>query len=269
MALDFEHAHSVIKKLCISFFLINSYSDKMGYLINEAIENGMVKDIDLTSGIQKLPFDVSYEERAKHGAGVNSFFRNYPNISNCLTRLHLYNAAFAESDMHNLLANACTELHYLLLYLCDIGFDTLFKIDAPNSKLKVLEFCFCHSQRVELVCLPKLELLIYGLWSTPYLPLTMGRVPCLKEVELYCSAESYKEPLKLSELLYGITCVNTLILDFFGEEIWLEPERNQLRSAFSNLRELSLLGIFVGFGLLWTTALLDAAPFLEGLPRDA
>ncbi|OEL37548.1 hypothetical protein BAE44_0001433, partial [Dichanthelium oligosanthes] len=31
------------------------------------------------------------------------------------------------------------------------------------------------------------------------------------------------------------------------------------------LRELLLHGIFVGFGLLWTIALLDAAPSLETL----
>jgi len=48
-------------------------------------------------------------------------------------------------------------------------------------------------------------------------------------------------------------------------QIWLKPEKYQLRSAFSNLRELLIHGIFVGFGILWTTALLEAAPSLETL----
>ncbi|OEL20472.1 hypothetical protein BAE44_0018509 [Dichanthelium oligosanthes] len=46
-------------------------------------------------------------------------------------------------------------------------------------------------------------------------------------------------------------------------QIWLQPEKDQLRSAFSSLRELRLHDIFVGFGLMWTTALLEAASALE------
>ncbi|KAL6657113.1 hypothetical protein ACP70R_004893 [Stipagrostis hirtigluma subsp. patula] len=254
---------SVIKRLCISLFLINSYSMEIGRLVNEAIEKGIVQNIELTSGVERFAFDVSHEEMLKHADGVNSFFRHYPNISCHLTSLRLYNATFSASDMHNLLDNTCTQLQYLYLYQCDTGFATIFKIDAQNSKLKVLEFAHCACQRVELVCLPKLELLISGYWSSPYLPLTLGNVPCLKEVEVYSPTESYQEPFKLSELLSGTTCINTLTLDFLGQKIWLQPEKNQLHSSFTNLMEMSLHGIFVGFGLLWTIVLLEAAPSLD------
>ncbi|GJN10252.1 hypothetical protein PR202_ga28331 [Eleusine coracana subsp. coracana] len=255
--------NSVITRFCVSLFLINSYSSEIGLLINEAIESEMVKEITITSGVERLAFDVSKEEIVKHADRVNSFFYNYPNISCCLTSLRLYNASFAESDMHNLHANSWTQLRLLYLYQCDTGFGKSFKIDAPNSKLKVLEFCHCACMRVEFVCLPELELLICGYWSTPYLPFTLGSVPCLKEVEIYSATESYQEPFKLSELLCGKTCINALMLDYLGEKIWLQAEKNQVRSAFSNLRELSLFGIFVGFGLLWTIAFLEAAPALE------
>ncbi|RLM86195.1 hypothetical protein C2845_PM04G32770 [Panicum miliaceum] len=257
---------SIITKLCISLFLTNIYSNEIGDIVNEAVENGVVKDIELISGVDRLPFDVPDDEMVQHADGINSLFRNYPKISCCLRSLILYNATFCKSDLHNLLANTCTELQYLHLYQCDTGINPVFKIDAPNSKLNVLEFAYCSWIQVEVGCLPKLEQLILGYWSSPYLPLTLGRVPCLKEVDIYSGTASYqKQPFKLSELLGGTTCITTLTLDFLGQKIWLKPEKYQLRSAFRNLRELLVHGIFVGFGLLWTTALLEAAPSLETL----
>ncbi|CAL5085144.1 unnamed protein product [Urochloa decumbens] len=198
---------ATISKLSISLFLTNIYSNEIGGIVNEAVENGTVKDIELVSGVERLPFDVPDDE------------------------------------------------------MCDNGINTVFKIDAPNSKLSVLEFAYCSWKRVEVVYLPKVEYLILGHWSSPYLPLTLGCVPCLKEVDIYSATVAYQEqPFKLSELLSGTTCITTITLDFLGQKIWLEPEKYQLHSAFSNLRELRLHGIFVGFGLLWTAALLEAAP---------
>ncbi|CAD6216828.1 unnamed protein product [Miscanthus lutarioriparius] len=115
---------SVITKLCISFFVTSGYSNEVGHLVNEAIENGIVKDIELTCGVQMMPTTLSEEDMANHADGVIIFFRNYPNI-------------------------------------------------------------------------------------------------------------------------------------------WLQPKKDQLRSGFSNLRQLYLHDIFVGFGLMWTTTLLEAAPSLE------
>jgi len=256
------HRKSIITRLCILFFVTSGYSSKIGHLVNEAIENEIVKDVELASGLEMMPGDISDEDMVKHADSVNSFFGNYSNIYCCLTSLSLYNASFAESDLHNILANMCTQLHYLYLYHCDTGYDSLFKINAPNSKLNVLEFSYCSFDRVDLICLPKLKQLICGFWLSRYLPLTLGDVPCLKEVEIY-AATTHHEPFKLSELLCGTTCIDSLTLDFYGRKIWLQPEQGQLRSAFRNLRELRLHDIFVGFGLMWTTALLEAAPSIE------
>lgn len=49
------------------------------------------------------------------------------------------------------------------------------------------------------------------------------------------------------------------------DQIWLQPEIKQLASAFRKLRKLIILGIFVEFDLLWTTAFLEAAPSIEML----
>ncbi|KAL6841850.1 hypothetical protein ACP4OV_028362 [Aristida adscensionis] len=260
--MDPTRRKSKITKLRISFFITSGYSSEIGHLVNEAIENGLLEDIELTSGVERLRCDVSDEEMARHADCINSFFGSYPKISCCLTKLSLYNATFSVPDLHNLLANTCTQLNDLYLYQCDTGFGSLFKIDAPDSKLNVLEFAHCYFDRVELFCLPKLKQLICGFWASEYLPLTLGYVPCLREVDIY-SAASYHETFKLSELLCGTTCIDTLTLDFQGQKVWLQPEKIQLRSAFRNLRQLCLYGIFVGFGLLWTTALLEAASSLE------
>lgn len=212
------HRKHIITRLCISFFVTSGYSSKIGHLVNEAIENEMVKDVELASGLEMMPGDVSDEDMLKHANSVNSFFGNYPNVYCCLTSLSLYNASFSESDLHNILANMCTQLNYLYLYHCYTGYDSLFKIDAPNSKLNVLEFSCCSFDQVELICLPKLKQLICGFWLSRYLPLTLGDVPCLKEVEIY-AATTYHEPFKLSELLCGTTCIDSLTLDFYGRKV--------------------------------------------------
>jgi hypothetical protein len=47
------------------------------------------------------------------------------------------------------------------------------------------------------------------------------------------------------------------------DQLWLQPEIKQLASAFSKLRKLSIVGVFVEFDLMWTTAFLEAAPNVE------
>jgi hypothetical protein len=166
---------SIITKLCISLFLTNIYSNEIGDIVSEAVENGMVKDIELISGVERLPFGVPDDEMVKHADGINSFFGNYPKISCCLRSLILYNATFCKSDLHNILANTCTELQYLYLYQCDTGIiNPLFKIDAPNSKLNVLEFAYCSWIKVEVACVPKLEQLTVSALDSGMCPMPQG-----------------------------------------------------------------------------------------------
>ncbi|KAF8677221.1 hypothetical protein HU200_046699 [Digitaria exilis] len=157
-----KYRKCIISRLCISFFLTNSNSSVVGHLVTDAIVNGVVKDIELTSSVERIPFDVSDEEMTKHADDISGFLANYPNISCCLRTLRLHNATFSENDMHNLIGNTCTQLRYLYLFQCDTGLDKSFRIDAPNSKISKLEFFSCHSKQVEIACLPKLEVLISG-----------------------------------------------------------------------------------------------------------
>ncbi|KAI4986535.1 hypothetical protein ZWY2020_019165 [Hordeum vulgare] len=51
----------------------------------------------------------------------------------------------------------------------------------------------------------------------------------------------------------------------FELSLWLQPEMEELRTAFSKLRKLYVHGIFVEFDILWTMAFLAAAPSIEML----
>ncbi|KAM3298982.1 hypothetical protein ACQJBY_040467 [Aegilops geniculata] len=94
-------------------------------------------------------------------------------------------------------------------------------------------------------------------------PLHFGYVPSLKELFLVCGADLEHSGFSLSQLLDGATEIHTLTLNFQGEKLWILPESKQLRAAFSNLRKLSIHGIYVEFDLLWTINLLEAAPSVE------
>ena len=49
------------------------------------------------------------------------------------------------------------------------------------------------------------------------------------------------------------------------DQLWLQPEMEELRTAFNKLKKLTVCGIFVEFDILWTTAFLVAAPSIEKL----
>ena len=121
--------------------------------------------------------------------------------------------------MHHLLFDCCTQLKYLRLFHCDAGRGFLWKIDAPNSELRVLELAKSRFERLELVCLPKLEKFNLNSWLFDYVPLVFGFVPSLGELELAYGAICSEDQFKLSELIHGTTGVHTLTLDFEGENV--------------------------------------------------
>ncbi|XP_044965417.1 uncharacterized protein LOC123425760 isoform X3 [Hordeum vulgare subsp. vulgare] len=119
--------------------------------------------------------------------------------------------------MHHVLFNSCKQLKHLTLYHCDTGSYSIFKIDAPDSKLCVPEIDKCRFLRVDLVCLPKLDKFFCDYWVSRYAPLTFGFVPSLGELELSSGSVCEEHIFKLSELLHGVTSIHTLTLDFQGE----------------------------------------------------
>jgi hypothetical protein len=121
--------------------------------------------------------------------------------------------------MHHVLFDCCKQLKHLSLTQCDTGLWSTFKIDAPNSKLRVLKLIQCRFETLEVACLPKLEKLNWNTWASQCVPLTFGFVPSLGELKLSCAAKCYQPAFNLSELLHGTTCIHTLTLDFQGENV--------------------------------------------------
>ncbi|CAM0877923.1 unnamed protein product [Alopecurus aequalis] len=259
-----QQRESTISTLHLTLYLINTLLCEIGPLLGDTIDSGLLKDLDLTILDETKPLDRSDEERLQRAQEIDTFFSAYPSVLQCLTKLCLYNANFEKLDMHHVLFDCCKQLKHLSLFHCDTGAYSVFKIDAPNSKLCFLETDKCRFERIDLVCLPKLEKFTCIIWESEHVPVTFGFVPSLDKIELSCGATYGQRPFKLSELLHG-TSLRSLRLDFQGEILWLQPEMEELRTVFSKLKKLSLCGIFVEFDILWTTAFLVAAPSIERL----
>jgi len=210
---------SAITSLHLNIYLLNSFSCEIGSLLSNAIDNGILKGLDLVILDEKEPSDCLDEEMLQKAQDVNGFFIAYPSVLVCLTKLSLYNVCFAKWDIHHVLFDCCKQLKHIVLFHCDAGHLSLWKIDAPNSNVSVLEFYSCCFEKFEVVCLPKLEMLHWDTWTSHHSPLSFGFVPSLKELHLLCGATHQHKGFNLSELLSGTSGIHTLTLDFQGEKV--------------------------------------------------
>ncbi|CAL5084364.1 unnamed protein product [Urochloa decumbens] len=254
---------STITRLHINLYLSNHFSCDIGSLLCDVIDNGVLNGLDLVILDDKEPPDCLDEEMVQQADSVNGFFTAYPSVLACLTKLSLYNVCFRDWDIHHILFDCCKQLQHLAFFHCDAGLRSYWKIDAANSKLCALELYSCFFEKLEIVCLPKLDKLYWDTWTSHYSPLSFGFVPSLRELHLSCGATRNHKGFNLSELLCGTSDIHTLTLDFQGEKLWIHPEMKQLCTAFNKLRKLSVHGIFVEFDLVWTKAFLQAAPSVE------
>ncbi|CAM0907048.1 unnamed protein product [Alopecurus aequalis] len=255
---------SSIRRLSLQLYVTGDYSREIGPLVRDAVDSGVVKELDLSIvDDEKEPCAWEHEDMLQQAQAVDGFFTAYPCVLRCLTTLRLHNVRFADWDIHHLLFDCCKQLQYLTLYHCDAGNCSVWQINAPNSKLRILEISLTCLETVEVLCLPKLERLLCDTWFCYESPLRFGSVPSLKELTLICGATVDHREFSLSEVLRGTTNIHTLTLDFQGERLWIQPEGKQLCAAFDKLKKLSIWGIFVDFDLLWTLNLLEAAPSVE------
>ncbi|KAF7014101.1 LOW QUALITY PROTEIN: hypothetical protein CFC21_028126 [Triticum aestivum] len=249
-----------VKQLCLELYLTGNYSRDIGLLVSSTIDSEMVKDLELAILTEKEPKDSKHEVMVQQAREVNGFFSAFSSVLRCLTRLQLHNVRFADQDMNHLLFDCCKQLLHLSLNHCNTEDYSVWKIDAPNSNLRVLEVYFFQIKRAEVLCLPKLERVLWQSWFSCEAPLSFGYVPSLKELSLVSNATLRHLDFSLSQILHGATNTNALTLNFQGEKLWMEPEGKQLCTAFNKLRKLSIHGIFIKFDLLWTLNLLEAPP---------
>lgn len=260
---SFLVAERAVTRLQLRVYLVSEHSLVVGPLVSEAIDIGTVKDLDLAIVDEKEPEDCYDEEMLQQACLVDGFFSAYPSVLRCLTSLSLCNICFARWDMHHLLFDCCNQLQHLTLVNCDAGGLSAWNIDAPNSKLRFLKLEFCCLLRLDVLFLPKLERLHWDTWVCRDAPLSLNSAPSLEELYLSCGAPINNRGFKLSELLSGNTAINDLTIDFQGERPWVQPEGEQLCTAFNKLRRLSIFNIYVEFDLIWMTVLLEAAPSVE------
>jgi hypothetical protein len=208
-----------VASLKLTLYLIDTFLSDIGPLVCEAIACDLLKDLDLAILDEKEPFAWSDSDLLKRAQDMDGFFRAYPSVLYCLTRLSLYSLNFIHLDMHHILFDCCTQLKHLTLCFCHAGRAGQWKIDAPKSKLCVLELERCPFERIELISLPKLEKVKRVCWTSNCPPLSFGFVPSLEELDLQHFMYLDQHSFRLSEILYGTAGIHTLTLDFLGNTV--------------------------------------------------
>ncbi|TVU32380.1 hypothetical protein EJB05_24109, partial [Eragrostis curvula] len=98
-----------------------------------------------------------------YGRRFMRFFDACPRAFSALKELSIQNLTLGKSDIPNVL-RTCKKLEYLSLDNCDAGVRSVLQIKHPQlTELRIGSCCF---ERVELVCLPRLEHLSCETWMT-------------------------------------------------------------------------------------------------------
>ena len=109
---------SIVAKLQLTLYLIGTFSCDIGPLVCDAIDRGLPKDLDLAILDEKEPWQSSESDLLKRAQDMDGFFRAYPSVPHCLTKLSLYSLDFSQLDMHHILFDCCTQLKHLTLSFC-------------------------------------------------------------------------------------------------------------------------------------------------------
>jgi hypothetical protein len=92
----------------------------------------------------------------------NAFIAEYRDAFGGLTRLHLQNMRFGESDIPNILST-CKRLESLSFILCDSGVRSVLQVE--HARLIELDITNGYFETVELSCLPNLQRMSYTDWQ--------------------------------------------------------------------------------------------------------
>uniref|UniRef100_A0A453Q3G5 Uncharacterized protein n=1 Tax=Aegilops tauschii subsp. strangulata TaxID=200361 RepID=A0A453Q3G5_AEGTS len=111
----------------------------------------------------------------------NNFVHDCPDAFAGLTRLHLRNMRFGESDIPNILSN-CKRLESLSFFMCGVGISSVLHVE--HTQLVELVMSYCVFKTVELSSLPKLQRMTFGDWPCDENPLVLGFVPQLSKLSL-------------------------------------------------------------------------------------
>ncbi|KAL6655477.1 hypothetical protein ACP70R_006303 [Stipagrostis hirtigluma subsp. patula] len=254
-----QHA---IRSVAITFFLRVSDCIAVGRAVGHAMAANKVETAELTILTEMEDGQCEDDDLIDYGGRFKEFFHACPDAFCGLTHLKLQDLRFGdELDVPNVLT-ACTRLRRLHLSNCDSEAPTTLRVEHPN--LDDLSILNCGFGKLELGRLPKLTQLAFEDWISSQNPISFDHVPLLETLTLSNTCLSWHKTVKLSEFLGRRTSVQSLILDFRCERIWVQPEApRSLKSAFQKLRVLYLLRLPEGVDLGWSMFILEAAPALE------
>ncbi|KAK1663948.1 hypothetical protein QYE76_052107 [Lolium multiflorum] len=252
-----------IRLLSTAFYLRDDVPISIGHTVGIAMATQKIENAEFTVWTVKERLYCTVDDMVNYGAQFVSFFNECLNAFAGLTRLHLENLRFAESDFVSNILGTCKQLKYLGFLNCDT--ESFIELQVEHAELSELSIVNCRFDKVNLKWLPRLTRTTFECWmSFEEPPLSLGHVPLLEVVSLTNVALSWHKMVNLSTLLFE-TSVRDLRLGFKCEKIWVQPEclTRRLASVFHRLRVVNLVNIPEGYDLTWTMFILEAAPSLE------
>ncbi|KAM3295571.1 hypothetical protein ACQJBY_038069 [Aegilops geniculata] len=239
-----------VRKLKLKFFLVPSRCLAIGRSVGLAMAT---EKFDAAEFEIMTPRDTNHctdAHRLLFAKQFNDFARDCPDAFAALTRLHLRNMRFGESDIPSILRH-CRRLESLSFRECDAGFRSVLHVE--HARLVEFAITYGEFKTVVLHRLPKLQRMSYRNWPCDENPLVLGFVPQLSKLSL-ANANISGKTLNLSQL------------EFRSEKIWLRPECTRvLAPVLAELRFVNLDHLPEECDISWTMFLLEAAPYLEEL----
>ena len=252
-----------ISKLKIKFVLTQHESLTIGKSVARAMATQKFGAAEFEVTTDKAYKICSPADFLHFGKQFNDFVGACPDAFAGLTRLWLRNMRFGEFDIPNILST-CKLLESLRLSHCDSGIHSVLQVE--HAQLAELEIDQGKFERVELICLPKLQRVRYNNWCSYEDPLYFGFAPQLSKLILTKTAVRSQKTLELSQLLANVSSISDLHLDFRSEKIWVLPECPKLLTpVLSKLQHVNLDHLPEGCDLAWTMFILEAAPSLKEL----
>jgi hypothetical protein len=210
-------AEHTIRLLSTTFYLRDAVPISIGHAVGNAMATHKIEKAEFTVLTEKLSVEFPIDDMLNYGRQFVSFFNECPNAFAGLTRLHLENLRFSESDFVLNILGTCKQLKCLRFVNCDT--EDWITLQVEHEQLSELSIFNCQFDEVELKWLPKLTRANFEYWinfAEP--PLSFGHVPLLEVVSLSNIAVSSHKMVKLSTLLFE-TSVRDLRLGFRCEKV--------------------------------------------------
>jgi hypothetical protein len=170
----------------------------IGRAVAQAMATHEVEMAEFTLMIERDANQCDDGDIATYGKQFISFFDACPDSFSGLTRLHLENLRFGESDVTNVLT-LCKRLKDLRLFSCDSRDMTTLQLE--HTQISDLSITECLFVKVILNWLPKLTRMTFEGWIPYHYPLSVRYAPLLEALNLTNTALSWHDMIELSFFL--------------------------------------------------------------------